>query len=168
MTQSLLSADCSQCAALCCMTFEFEVSDDFAISKPANTACRNLDECGDCKVHDTLEDLGFRGCAVFECYGAGQRVTQDMFGGRTWQDDPSLIPLMAERFRQVRRLHELLMLLEAGAVLALPQVDEAQRVSWAERVDMLVSADASDEEIDAVSKEVHGFLRSLQRHVGQR
>lgn len=163
-----LQSDCSQCAALCCVTFEFEVSDDFAIGKPANTACPNLDGRGQCKVHDKLEDLGFRGCAVFECYGAGQRVTQELFGGRTWQEDVSLIQPMAERFRQVRRLHELLVLLEAAAALSLPQVEEAERVSRVAQVDALVAGQTSDDEIDQISKEVHGFLRSLQRHVRPR
>lgn len=163
-----LQSDCSQCAALCCVTFEFEVSDDFAIGKPANTACPNLDGRGQCKVHDKLEDLGFRGCAVFECYGAGQRVTQELFGGRTWQEEVSLIQPMAERFRQVRRLHELLVLLEAAAALSLPQEEEAERVSRVAQVDALVTGQASDDAIDQIGKEVHGFLRSLQRHVRPR
>lgn len=163
-----LQSDCSQCAALCCVTFEFEVSDDFAIGKPANTACPNLDGRGQCKVHDKLEDLGFRGCAVFECYGAGQRVTQELFGGRTWQEEVPLIQPMAERFRQVRRLHELLVLLEAAAALSLPQEEEAERVSRVAQVDALVAGQASDDAIDQIGKEVHGFLRSLQRHVRPR
>lgn len=163
-----LQSDCSQCAALCCVTFEFEVSDDFAIGKPANTACPNLDGRGQCKVHDKLEDLGFRGCAVFECHGAGQRVTQELFGGRTWQEEVSLIQPMAGRFRQVRRLHELLVLLEAAAALSLPQEEEAERVSRVAQVDALVAVQASDDAIDQIGKEVHGFLRSLQRHVRPR
>lgn len=147
------------------MTFEFEVSDEFAISKPAEAACPNLDECGQCEVHDELEDLGFRGCAVFECYGAGQRVTQELFGGRTWQEDAALIQPMAGRFRQVRRLHELLMLLEASSSLSLPPIDEAQRIFLAERVDAMVTEGASAKSAEELGKDVHVFLRSLQRHV---
>tara|TARA_R110002110_G_scaffold106608_7_gene267186 strand:- start:21 stop:569 length:549 start_codon:yes stop_codon:yes gene_type:complete len=162
-----LQSDCAHCAALCCVTFEFEVSDDFAIGKPAETVCPNLDECGQCKVHDKLEDLGFRGCAVFECYGAGQRVTQEIFGGRSWQDDPTLVQPMSRRFRQVRRLHELLMLLEAAAALSLAQADETLRRSWAERVDAMVSDGPSDEAIEEMGRDVHSFLRSLQRYVGR-
>ncbi len=163
-----LRSDCSNCAALCCVTFEFEVSDDFAIGKPAETACPNLDDCGQCKVHDKLEDLGFRGCAVFECHGAGQRVTQEMFGARSWQNDPSLIQPMAVRFRQVRRLHELLMLLEAASTLSLPKAEETQRRSWAEQVDVMVMNHAPDQAIEEVREGVHRFLRSLQQHIGSR
>ncbi len=163
-----LQSDCSNCAALCCVTFEFEVSDDFAISKPANTACPNLDDCGQCKVHNKLEDLGFRGCAVFECCGAGQRVTQEYFGGRSWQHDPALIQPMAARFRQVRRLHELLMLLEAASALPLPTAEETQRRSWVEQVDEMVVNQASDQAIAEGGADVHRFLQSLQRHVGSR
>jgi len=168
MNQHLLSADCAQCAALCCVTFEFEVSDDFAIGKPAETACPNLDECGQCKVHDELTELGFRGCAVYECHGAGQRVTQELFGGRSWQQDPTLIQPMARCFRRVRHLHELLMLLEVAAALSLPQADEAQRIALAGRVDVMVSDEPSEDAIEKTVKEVHRFLQSLQRHVGRR
>lgn len=168
MPASSLQSDCSNCAALCCVTFEFEVSDDFAIGKPANIACPNLDDCGQCKVHDKLEELGFRGCAVFECYGAGQRVTQKFFGGRSWQDDSALIQPMAARFRQVRRLHELLMLLETASSLPLPQAEETQRQSWAEQVDEMIVTQAPDQAIEEVGEGVHRFLQSLQRHVGSR
>ncbi len=157
-----LQSDCSNCAALCCMTFEFEVSDEFAISKPAEAACPNLDACGQCKVHDALEDLGFRGCAVFECYGAGQRVTQELFGGRTWQEDASLVRPMARRFRQVRRLHELLMLLEAAAVLPLSSEDEACRKAHAEKIDGVVAQSSEDIVIDEAHAQVHDFLQSLK------
>ncbi|MCE7998484.1 MAG: hypothetical protein HEP70_06480 [Rhodobiaceae bacterium] len=144
------------------MTFEFEVSDDFAISKPAEAGCPNLDACGQCRVHEKLEDLGFRGCAVFECYGAGQRVTQELFGGRTWQEDESLMRPMARRFRQVRRLHELLMLLEAAAVLPLSPPDEARRKSLAQAVDVIAAQSSEDIAVDEVYAQVHDFLQSLK------
>ena len=40
---------------------------------------------------------GFPGCEVFDCFGAGQQLTQVTFGGRTWREDP------AARRRAVRR-----------------------------------------------------------------
>ncbi len=167
MNQHLLSADCARCAALCCVTFEFEVSDDFAISKPAETACPNLDECGQCKVHDDLTELGFRGCAVYECHGAGQRVTQELFGGRSWQQDPTLIQPMSRSFRQVRRLHELLMLLEAAGTLPLSAEDDAARVNHVTAVDALVIQMPAERGVDEAVAYVHGFLQSLQGYASR-
>ncbi len=165
MATPALQSDCSRCAALCCVTFEFEVSDDFAIHKPAETACPNLDQAGQCKIHNKLEDKGFRGCAVFECYGAGQRVTQDMFGGRSWQDDVSLLQPMSRRFRQVRRLHELLMLLEAASTLSLSADDEATRLKYLEAVDDLVDELPTEKAFADVAGQVHAFLRTLKAYV---
>lgn len=168
MSEISLQSDCSQCAALCCVTFEFEVSDDFAIGKPAETACPNLDECGQCKVHDELEDLGFRGCSVYECHGAGQRVTQELFGGRSWQDDPSLTKSMSRCFRQVRRLHELLMLLKAASTLQLAAEDDMERLTLTKAVDVLVTQKPDEREIEEIIVRVHGFLQSLQAYAAGR
>lgn len=162
-----LQSDCSNCAALCCVTFEFEVSDDFAISKPAETACPNLDEHSQCKVHDKLEEQGFRGCAVYECHGAGQRVTQELFEGRSWQQDPTLLQPMSRSFRQVRRLHELLMLLETAGTLPLSLEDDAARVALVKSVDALVIKMPAEQTVDEAVACVHAFLQSLQGYASR-
>jgi hypothetical protein len=86
----------------------FSRSSDFAIDKPPSTPCRNLLDDHRCGIHDSLRQRGFPGCTVYDCFGAGQRVTQDTFGGATWQGDPELLDAMAEVFPQVRLLHEVL------------------------------------------------------------
>ncbi len=67
-------ADCTRCAALCCVHTTFTTSADFAIDKPAGTPCPNLGADHRCTIHDTLRPSGFVGCVAFDCYGAGQRV----------------------------------------------------------------------------------------------
>ena len=83
-----LRADCSRCAGLCCVAPAFAASADFAIDKPAGVACPNLADDFRCGIHAQLRDRGFPGCTVFDCFGAGQHITQGTFGGRTWRESP--------------------------------------------------------------------------------
>ncbi|MGY1843615.1 pentapeptide repeat-containing protein [Modestobacter sp. SYSU DS0875] len=113
-----LTADCSRCTGLCCVAPAFAASADFAIDKPAGTPCPNLQADSRCGVHDQLRDRGFPGCVVFDCFGAGQRVTQDVFGGADWRTDPSTKAAMFAVFPVMRQLTELLWYLtEARALL---------------------------------------------------
>ena len=115
-----LDADCDRCAALCCMGPAFDRSDLFGFDKPAGEPCRNLDVCGRCRIHAGLKDQGFGGCAAFDCHGAGPFVTQRMFAGRSWMQDPELIAPMTAAFAAVRQAHELLHMLRAAEALELP------------------------------------------------
>ncbi|MEC8196989.1 MAG: hypothetical protein VX228_11895, partial [Pseudomonadota bacterium] len=77
-----LTDDCSQCAALCCVAYPFDADEDFALLKRADTPCPNLsDNCLNCAIHDDLLPKGFGGCVAYQCAGAGQRVTQELFDG---------------------------------------------------------------------------------------
>ncbi|MEV1015393.1 MULTISPECIES: pentapeptide repeat-containing protein [unclassified Micromonospora] len=103
-----LRADCARCFGLCCVVPAFAASADFAIDKPAGRACPNLRPDHRCGIHPELRERGFAGCTVFDCFGAGQQVAQVTFGGRDWRDAPETLPAMAEAFRVLRPLHELL------------------------------------------------------------
>jgi hypothetical protein len=105
---STLAADCANCAALCCVALAFARSADFGHDKPAGDPCTNLADDFRCRIHPQLRDRGYKGCTVFDCFGAGQRVTQVTFGGVSWRDDPASRPVMFEVFPVVRQLHELL------------------------------------------------------------
>lgn len=119
MSARTLTADCSRCCALCCVAHSFDRSAEFALSKRAHTPCPHLGGDFRCGVHDDLGGAGFRGCASYDCLGAGQHVTQDLFGGRSWSehDDPGT---MLDVFLVVRRLFEQLSLLETALALDLP------------------------------------------------
>lgn len=112
-------ADCSRCAALCCIMFAFENTEDFAVDKPAGTPCPHLSADRRCKIHDTRAEQGFGGCIKFDCHGAGQRVSQDVFGGRTWQDAPALTLPMLHAFETMRLVVDLEDLLVAANALPL-------------------------------------------------
>lgn len=103
-----LRADCTRCFALCCVVPAFARSVDFAIDKPARTPCPNLRDDFRCGIHSRLRDTGFRGCTVYDCFGAGQQVSQVTFGGTSWRDDPASARAMFDVFPVMRQLHELL------------------------------------------------------------
>ena len=103
-----LRADCSRCAALCCVAPAFAASADFAIDKPAGHAVPEPAGRRPCGIHDRLRERGFPGCAVFDCFGAGQHVTQVTFGGRTWRESPELAGAMFAVLPVMRQLHEML------------------------------------------------------------
>lgn len=132
-----LKSDCSRCFGLCCVAPAFARSSDFAIDKPHGVPCPNLGEDFRCSIHDRLRDAGFRGCVVFECNGAGQRVSQDTFGGVSWRADPASAELMFDAFAVMRPLHELLSYLVEAA-------------SWPAAAEVHSELEATIREVDAV------------------
>jgi uncharacterized protein YjbI with pentapeptide repeats len=113
-----LTADCEKCCGLCCVAPAFLVSSDFAIRKAAEQPCPNLERDFRCGIHPKLRESGFPGCIVYECYGAGQRVTQETFAETNWRRNPRIATQMFAAFFVVRQLHELLWYLTEA--LALP------------------------------------------------
>jgi hypothetical protein len=98
----------------------FAASADFAVTKPAGQPCVNLRVDFRCRIHAGLRDNGFAGCAAFDCFGAGQRVTQVTFAGRDWRREPDIAAPMFAAFDVLRQLHELLWYLTKA--MALPRV----------------------------------------------
>lgn len=103
-----LRADCSQCVGLCCVALAFARSADFGFDKPAGDPCVNLDDGYRCRIHPELRERGFKGCTVFDCFGAGQQVTQNTFQGASWHDDAETRASMFAVFPLMRQVHELL------------------------------------------------------------
>ncbi|MFD8564179.1 pentapeptide repeat-containing protein [Streptosporangium canum] len=112
-----LRADCESCFALCCVVPAFSASVDFAIDKKAGQACPNLRQDFRCGIHTRLRQQGFRGCTVYDCFGAGQKVSQVTFGGQDWRGSPRTAEQMFEVFPIMRDLHELLWYLTEALTL---------------------------------------------------
>ena len=158
------TADCDRCAALCCLAFAFDRSEAFGHDKPANSACHYLDRGFRCTIHAGLASKGYAGCVHFDCHGAGQRVVQDLFGGRDWKKEPALLAPMAAAFRAMRRLHELMMMLRAAGELDLDAEAEALRLSLMESLDPdlgWTEQSLAEFDIDAADAAISGFLKSL-------
>ncbi|WP_425436645.1 pentapeptide repeat-containing protein [Paenibacillus donghaensis] len=103
-----LQADCGQCFGLCCAALPFAASADFAIDKAAGEPCPNLQEDYSCGVHLNLRSMGFKGCTVYDCFGAGQKVSHLTFSGLSWLQHPAGAQQMFDVFVMMRHLHELL------------------------------------------------------------
>ncbi|MGA5816715.1 pentapeptide repeat-containing protein [Kitasatospora sp. NPDC094028] len=105
---TVLQSDCGSCFGLCCVALPFAAGTDFAMNKSAGTPCRNLRTDFTCGIHARLRGEGFQGCTVYDCFGAGQRVSQVTFGRTSWRDEPATAAPMFDVFPIVRQLHELL------------------------------------------------------------
>ncbi|MDT0269831.1 pentapeptide repeat-containing protein [Streptomyces sp. DSM 44915] len=116
-----LVGDCADCHGLCCVALPFSASADFARDKPAGTPCAQLGADSRCGIHTELRERGYPGCAVFDCFGAGQRITRQTFPGRDWRDDPETARRMFAVFPVQRQLHELLWYLVQA--VGLPAAD---------------------------------------------
>ncbi|WP_210569865.1 pentapeptide repeat-containing protein [Streptomyces sp. GESEQ-4] len=113
-----LRGDCANCFGLCCVALPFTASADFAIDKDAGTPCRNLQDDHRCGIHARLRQKGFTGCTVYDCFGAGQKVSQVTFGGQDWRTGPrDQARRMFDVFPVVRQLHELLWYLTEALTL---------------------------------------------------
>ncbi|WP_410771454.1 pentapeptide repeat-containing protein [Fontibacillus sp. BL9] len=112
-----LQADCESCFGLCCVALPYAASADFAKDKAAGQPCQNLQHDFRCGIHNSLRDRGFRGCTVYDCFGAGQQVSQITYSGVDWRQDPGSAKQMFEVFPVMRQLHELLSYLTEALTL---------------------------------------------------
>jgi len=174
-----LGADCANCFGLCCVALAFARSADFGYDKEAGEECVHLSPDDLCRIHPRLRDRGFKGCTVFDCFGAGQKVSRSTFDGVSWRSDPAVQAEMFAVFPIVRRLHELLFYLDVA--LELPGAEAGrERLSAAfariEALTLLPPADLTALEVDAEADAVRPLLlaasadarRGLPRPAGKR
>jgi hypothetical protein len=122
-----LRADCANCFGLCCVVPAFAASADFAIDKPAGEACPNLRPDFGCGIHSRLRPSGFTGCTVYDCFGAGQKVSQGTYAGQDWRAAPRTAAEMFQVFPVMRHLHELLYYLTEALALTEPMTMQPGR-----------------------------------------
>ncbi|MFE8698895.1 pentapeptide repeat-containing protein [Cytobacillus sp. FJAT-53684] len=103
-----LRSDCENCFGLCCVALPYAKSADFAVNKEGGTPCSNLQADFRCMIHNQLREKGFRGCVAYECFGAGQKVSQVTYGGKDWRDYPATAKEMFEILPRMQQLHEML------------------------------------------------------------
>ncbi|MFJ3583123.1 pentapeptide repeat-containing protein [Streptomyces sp. NPDC090127] len=156
-----LRGDCSNCFGLCCVALPFARSADFAVNKASGEPCRNLQEDFRCGIHTRLRPSGFSGCTVYDCFGAGQKVSLVTFGGVSWREAPETARQMYEVFPVMRQLHELLRYLTEALARPAARPVHAELRACLARVERLAegSADGLEKlDVAAVRAEVNPLL----------
>lgn len=103
-----LRVDCQKCFGFCCVALYFSASEGFPADKDAGKPCINLQSDFKCAVHKNLREKGLKGCAAYDCFGAGQKVAQSTYGGQDWRRDPETAKQMFDVFLVMRGLYEML------------------------------------------------------------
>ncbi|MFJ8362164.1 pentapeptide repeat-containing protein [Streptomyces sp. NPDC093984] len=160
--RSDLRGDCGSCFALCCVALPFARSADFAVDKDAGTPCRNLEGDFRCGVHSELRQRGFSGCTVYDCFGAGQKVSQITFGGRDWRSgDREHARRMFGVFPVVRQLHELLWYLTEALTLPAARpvhADLRRMLEETERLTLRTAEELGELDVGAHRQQVNVLL----------
>lgn len=148
-----LVSDCASCAALCCVATAFDASEDFAIDKPAGEVCPHLGDDCRCTIHGELAARGFTGCAIYDCHGAGPRVTRALAAASPRERDAA--------FLAMRVVHELVWLSSEAAKLCPHDDLRTELEHEIASLDAIEPARAHDEDLAAHSRAVHALLRRV-------
>ena len=105
--QNKLRIDCNNCSGLCCVALYCAKTDGFPENKNAGIPCKYLNSDFQCEIHSKLIDMNMRGCLAYDCFGAGQKVTQDLFPNTTWKSDQEKSKIIFEVFLRVFQLHQM-------------------------------------------------------------
>lgn len=114
-----LKVDCSKCSGLCCTALFFSKIDGFPENKVAGKPCTKLKNDYKCTIHHELEKRNMKGCIGYDCFGAGQHVTQYIYKGETWQTSKELSEEMFNVFVIIFQLYQIRYFLEE-AILVIP------------------------------------------------
>lgn len=107
-----MKGDCSQCSGLCCTALFFSQMDGFPKDKRAGKPCLHLRSDFRCEIHQDLARKNMKGCIGYDCFGAGQHVTQVIYQGKTWQSLPQQAQEIFDVFIIVFHLYQIRFFLE--------------------------------------------------------
>ncbi|HVY29491.1 MAG TPA: hypothetical protein VHB79_23190 [Polyangiaceae bacterium] len=170
-TEAELRADCARCQGLCCVALPFDRSAWFAFDKLAHVPCDHLNERSRCAIHAELGERGQAGCQAYDCYGAGQRVCGELFGGRSWRREPELLAAMCDALPGLRDVHELRLLLRQAGQLELSGPARArcqQLLHELEPACGYTPARLAHLNLEQLRRETFAYLRSLRGVAGVR
>lgn len=153
-----LRIDCSRCCGLCCAALYFAKSEGFPADKPAGTPCGNLLPDFRCAVHADLAATGRKGCRAYDCFGAGQKVTQETYRGKSWRVAPALASQQFDVFLLMYQLHQMLWYLLEAARLA-PGTDAEDLLEETEHMTRFSPENLLTLDLEAHRRRVNRLLR---------
>lgn len=128
-------ADCSECCGLCCIVPAQFALQGFGEDKPEDTPCRHLDASHRCRIYARRSARGYSACEGFDCFGAGQWVTKELFAGADWKSSAEVAKEMFAAYRLWAPRFRAAATIEA----ALPHVRDDARDRLVGRMNELVS-----------------------------
>lgn len=163
-----LRSDCKNCFGLCCVALYCSASEGFPADKDVGNPCIYLQPDFRCRVYESLKERKLKGCLAFDCFGAGQKVSQISFNKKSWLQYRELSKQMFEIFLCMRQLHELLWYLNLA--LMVPQVHSIRDVLEAklmetERLSLLTLDNLLNMDMTAYSSEVYNLLFTVSKLV---
>lgn len=159
-----LKIDCSKCSGLCCTALFFSKLDGFPEDKVAGKPCVNLQTDFRCKIHNELTKRKLKGCLNYDCFGAGQKVTQTIYNNSNWCTEPAKSQEMFKVFLIVFQLHQILYFLEEAKTIILVReswneignlIEEGRNICKASPHDILTT------DIDEYRNRVNDCLRKV-------
>ncbi|MFB1097942.1 pentapeptide repeat-containing protein [Terribacillus sp. JSM ZJ617] len=163
-----MRTDCANCFGLCCTALHIAASSDFAIDKPAGVPCPNLQSDFRCQIHSELRGKGFKGCTVFDCFGAGQQVSQVTFNGQDWRESKETADKMFSVFPVMVQLYEMLAYVTEALSYRLPQDLHKELTLQLKDLESLTILDADNLQtldIMKLRKPVNKLLSKTSSHI---
>jgi len=159
-----LEIDCENCFGLCCVSLFFSKIDGFPIDKEAGTPCIHLKEDFKCEVHKDLTKKGFRGCTGYDCFGAGQKLSQITFRNKSWRKNNKRAKKIFDSFLIMRHLHELLWYL-SQAYSYNPQNKIKEKIELINKLTLLEADELLKLNIKEYRERVNPLLRKVTENI---
>lgn len=151
-----LKIDCKQCCGLCCVALYCQKEDSFPQNKEAGKPCIELNSDFTCKIHASLLDKKMKGCISYDCFGAGQNVTQNFYHGASWVDHKEMFTTYLNVYH-LKQMHWYL--LESLLFLPFKEIEIKNYIRMIE--DLLVSNSIviNAYPIDRLHQQVNAILK---------
>lgn len=159
-----LKIDCSKCSGLCCTALFFSKMDGFPEDKIAGKPCVNLQYDFRCKIHAELKKRRMKGCLDYDCFGAGQKVTQTIYNNSNWRTEHNKSQQIFDVFLVAFQVHQILYFLaEAKTIIPARELWNYINTLIKKGIDICNTSpqDILTFDIDEYKKQVNECLRKI-------
>lgn len=163
-----LHINCEKCCGLCCVALFCAKTDGFPANKIAGIPCQKLMPDFRCEIHSELVQSKMRGCLAYDCFGAGQKVTQNCYPKVNWQTEPQYAKQMFEVFLVIFQLHQMLWyLIEASSFILgeTMKMNLDELILENERMTALLPDDILNLDIELYRLKVNEILKEVTKKI---